>query len=163
MEFCCKNILKIRNVTFIFKCFENLVKNILKNWNNSYGFWKISINNPDQSGSPESYSSKNDIYNDLQLLIFNFLWFYRICFSWNIWHGNFIVIVYDYFREYSLLNNLENDKKILTVERLWQFFLVLHIWNISYYHSHGKPVIITRIIMLIFRKTGHKHLSLGCY
>ena len=31
---------------------------------------------------------------------------------------NFIVIVSDYFREYSLLNNLENDKKILTVERL---------------------------------------------
>ena len=31
---------------------------------------------------------------------------------------NFIVIVCDYFREYSLLNNLENDKKILTVERL---------------------------------------------
>ena len=31
---------------------------------------------------------------------------------------NFIVIVCDYFREYSLLNNLENDKKMLTVERL---------------------------------------------
>ena len=41
---------------------------------------------------------------------------------------NFIVIVCDYFREYRLLNNLENDKK-LTVERLWQFFFILHIWK----------------------------------
>ena len=40
---------------------------------------------------------------------------------------NFIVIVCEYFREYSLLNNLENDKKILTVERLWQFFFILNI------------------------------------
>ena len=31
---------------------------------------------------------------------------------------NFIVIVCDNFREYSLLNNPENDKKNLTVERL---------------------------------------------
>ena len=41
------------------------------------------------------------------------------------------------------------------------FFLFYTFEKISYYHSHGKPVIITRIIMLIFRKTGHKHLSLG--
>ena len=32
--------------------------------------------------------------------------------------------------------------------------------GLSYYHSHGKPVIITRIIMLIFRKTGHKLIKL---
>ena len=66
---------------------------------------------------------------------------------------NFIVIVCDYFREYSLLNNLENVKKNLTVERLWNFFLCYTFEKISYYHSHGKPVIITSIIMLIFRKT----------
>ena len=41
------------------------------------------------------------------------------------------------------------------------FFLLYTFEKISYYHSHGKPVIITRIIMLIIRKTGHKHLSLG--
>ena len=35
---------------------------------------------------------------------------------------NFIAIVCDYFTEYTLLNNLENDKKMLTVERLWIFF-----------------------------------------
>ena len=74
---------------------------------------------------------------------------------------NFIVIVCDYFREYSLLNNLENDNKILTVKGYDNFFLFYIFEKISYYHSHGKPVIMTRIIMLIFRKTGHKHLSLG--
>ena len=42
---------------------------------------------------------------------------------------NFTVIVCDYFREYGLLNNLENDKKNLTVERLWIFFFILHIWK----------------------------------
>ena len=41
------------------------------------------------------------------------------------------------------------------------FFLFYTFEKISYYNSHGKPVIITRIIMVIFRKTGHKHLSLG--
>ena len=46
---------------------------------------------------------------------------------------NFIVIVCDYFREYSLLNNLENDKKILTVERLSQFF---------FYFTHLKRSVI---------------------
>ena len=48
---------------------------------------------------------------------------------------------------------------------LWKdyeiFFLFYTFEKISYYHSHGKLVIITRIIMLIFRKEGHKHLSLG--
>ena len=43
---------------------------------------------------------------------------------------NFIVIVCDYFREYLiLLNNLEKYKKNVTVERLWDFFFILHIWN----------------------------------
>ena len=42
---------------------------------------------------------------------------------------NFIVIVCEYFRKYSLLNNLENDKKNLTVKRLWIFFLIVHIWK----------------------------------
>ena len=74
---------------------------------------------------------------------------------------NFIVIVCDYFREHNLLNNFENDKKNLTVERLWIFFLYYTFEKINYYHSHGKPAIINRIIMLIFCKTGHKHLSLG--
>ena len=41
------------------------------------------------------------------------------------------------------------------------FFLFYTFEKISYYHSHGKPVIITHIIMLIFRKIGHKYLSLG--
>ena len=49
--------------------------------------------------------------------------------------------------------------------QLWKdydnFFLFYTFEKISYYHSHGKPVIITSIIMLIFRKTGHEHLSLG--
>ena len=66
---------------------------------------------------------------------------------------NFIVIVCDHFREYSLLNNPENDKKNWTVERLWIFFLFYTFEKISYYHSHGKLIIITSIIMLIFRKT----------
>ena len=33
------------------------------------------------------------------------------------------------------------------------FFLFYTFEKISYYHSHRKPVIITRIIMLIFRET----------
>ena len=66
---------------------------------------------------------------------------------------NFIVFVCDYFRECSLLNNLENDKKILLWKDYEIFFLCYTFEKISYYHSHGKPEIITRIIMLIFRKT----------
>ena len=66
---------------------------------------------------------------------------------------NFIVIVCDYFREYSLLNNLENDKKKCNCGKIMNFFLFYTFEKISYCHSHGKPVIITRIIMLIFRKT----------
>ena len=75
---------------------------------------------------------------------------------------NFIVIVCDYFREYSLLNALGNDKKKFNCGKILNFFFLFYTFEkMSYYHSHGKPVIITRIIMLIFRKTGHKHLSLG--
>ena len=41
------------------------------------------------------------------------------------------------------------------------FFLFYTFEKISYYHPHGKPILITRIIMLVFRKTRHEHLSLG--
>ena len=41
------------------------------------------------------------------------------------------------------------------------FFLYYTFEKITYYHSHGKAAIINRILMLIFCKTVHKHLSLG--
>ena len=38
MEFCYKNISKIRNITFIFQNFHKRKKKL----KNSYGFWKIN-------------------------------------------------------------------------------------------------------------------------